>query len=78
MDNAAAKTAETGVTKFVKPSPNWKARHITWRVMPKTSATGTKSGISIGTLAGPDGINRLIAVVKRNIPEAVNASPNPR
>ena len=49
----------------------------TWRVMPRTSATGVNKGIRIGTFAGPEGIMKLKRVVKRNIPIADREEPMP-
>ena len=59
-----------GHKMFERPSPNWKARTATWRLMPKRSASGAMIGILVAAWPEPDGIRKLSSVWNTSINSA--------
>ena len=60
--NTAIRTPEVGVSRLVKPSPNWKAITVVCLESQISSEKGAMIGMVKAALALPDGINRLISV----------------
>ena len=57
-----------GVTRLVKPSPNWNAETARLPDMPRLSAIGLMMGIRIAIFAEADGTNRFRKATIADIP----------